>query len=82
MAWILSFVMTPLGKYALGTFGVLAFLTTVYVTGYNKGYNKAIDRIAAQDQEATSAAAEARKKVLACRNSGGEWNVESGKCSK
>jgi hypothetical protein len=78
--WLLS----PLGRKlafaaivaaALGA-GYL-YLTTKH---YNRGYDAHRDAVEKQDSTAVEAAESARKRVRACRDSGGEWDIETGSC--
>ncbi len=76
--------MLPIGAQA--AIGVAAFAaivgggTAVYTHIYNKGYAAAINKIAAQDQEAVNAANEARNRVRRCRDAGGVWDSAAGVC--
>lgn len=51
------------------------------ISGYNKGYQAAINKIAAQDQEAVGAADQASKTRMDCINQRKQWHVEDGTCS-
>lgn len=72
------------GKTAVVT-AIIAALGTAYVYWhhevYQSGYSAAIDKIAAQDQEAVNAANAARLRIHECNFADGmRWDVETGKC--
>jgi hypothetical protein len=66
---------------AIAGAGVLGFVTlkTHYT---NVGYIQAMEAIAAQDKEAINAAAAARDRVRACRDTRGVWDVTQGVCRR
>ncbi len=47
---------------------------------YDKGYNAAIEAIAAKDREAVNAVNKAKAKVDECDNGGGTWDTINGVC--
>jgi uncharacterized protein (UPF0333 family) len=47
---------------------------------YDKGYNAAIEAIAAKDREAVNAVNKAKSKVDDCNNGGGTWDSTVGVC--
>lgn len=49
-------------------------------TVWQKGYDAAIARIAAQDKEAVDAADKARLRVQRCRALGRVWDISAGVC--
>lgn len=58
--------------------GGAAFI--IYSKIYNRGWQAAIEAVAAQDKEAVDAADKARARVRACYDGGGVWS--QGSCQR
>jgi hypothetical protein len=73
-----------------GKVGAALVITAVLIGGYalwsshieQRGYDRAISAIAAQDREAVNAADNARDHIRACRASGGVWRSSTGQCER
>lgn len=81
-----AFLATTLGRYVVGG----ALLALIAGGGFlwikthyeNIGYQKALDAVEKQNQRAIGTATEAIRDVRVCFDSGGTWNVETGRCDK
>lgn len=67
--YIAAFVLSALGAYWCGYHGE-----------YNKGYDGALAKIAAEDSDAIQRATEMRSVWKECRAHNGEWNQSTGEC--
>lgn len=57
-------------------------ISALSIHEYNKGWNAAVNSIAAQDKEAIDARDKALDSVRSCRASGGVFRPSSGDCEK
>lgn len=75
----------PTGKlvvYGGLLLGILACVLIIDRQGYNRGYAKALNAIAAQNDKAIKAAQAIRAKVEKCYAEGGQWDIETGRCAR
>lgn len=77
-----GFSTTKLIALASAAATVIGLITWNQVRQYNKGWNAAIAAIAAEDQKAVDHAIRARSTVRECRDSGGVWRQDAGKCER
>ena len=73
------------GKSLAVTGAVLLMLSAAYGVWhykvYQRGYQRALADIAAEDRQAIAGATELRKTFRACRERAGRWIQSEGKCS-
>jgi hypothetical protein len=56
--------------------------TYFFTNGYDKGYQVAINQVAAKTKEATDAITKAGQSVDDCNNRNGTWDTTSGMCDR